>query len=121
MKRRCFKIDSARRRVLTRCLIAIVGLLIADTSLSPASAASRTEKTFGSWVVVCTEADNQPKRCSMIQRRIRADTKKLIMVWSISSDKDNQLIQSLVVPAGVSIKEGVRVFLGDAEPITIAY
>jgi invasion protein IalB len=88
---------------------------------APANAMTRTEKTFGSWTVVCVENDNKPKRCDMVQSRVQADSKKVVLIWSIASDPDKGLIQAVTVPAGVSIKEGVRLFIGDGEPLTLAY
>ena len=88
---------------------------------APAAAATKTEKTFDSWTVVCIENDDQVKRCSMIQSRIRAQDKRLVLMWSISADDDNRLTQSLTVPVGISIKEGIRLFIGEGDPETLGY
>lgn len=91
-------------------------------SAAPAPAATRTEKSFGSWDVVCVQQDdNAPKRCSLLQSRVQADNNKVVLIWSISSGDKKALTQAVTVPAGVSIKEGVRLFIGDAEPLTMAY
>jgi invasion protein IalB len=35
--------------------------------------------------------------------------------------RNNELTQSLTVPAGISIKEGIRLFIGDGDPATFGY
>lgn len=100
--------------------VALVAISFATIASSPASAATRIEKTFGNWSVVCVEPDKGAKRCSMIQSHVRANKKRLVLRWTISTNKGEQT-QALIVPAGVSVNEGVRLFLGDAEPIVVAY
>src|SRR5258708_36678278 len=80
----------------------------ATLSTGPASAATRTEKSFGSWDVVCVQQDdNSPKRCTLLQSRVDANNNnKMVLVWSISSGDKKELTEALTVPAGVSIKEG---------------
>lgn len=108
-------------------LIACRPLLILAAGLTalaaaPASAATRTEKSFGSWDVVCVQQDdNAPKRCTLLQSRVEASSKKMVLIWSISSGDKKDLTQAVTVPAGVSVKEGVRLFIGDAEPLSIPY
>jgi invasion protein IalB len=100
----------------------IVPAGLALLSAAPAQAATRTEKSFGSWDVVCVQQDdNTPKRCSLLQSRVQADNNKVVLIWSISSGDKKGLTQAVTVPAGVSIKEGVRLFIGDAEPLTMPY
>jgi invasion protein IalB len=99
-------------------------LLVALTML-PANAATRVEKVFGKWAVVCVQPDNQPKTCSMVQTHVQpiknSNRKRLMLRWTISINKDREQTQALVVPPGVSIKEGVRLFLGESAPKTIEY
>ena len=103
-------------------IAAFAAAVAATLHTPPASASTRTEKTFGSWDVVCVqEDDNAPKRCTLLQSRVEAESKKVVLIWSISSGNKNELIQAVTVPAGVSVKEGVRLFIGDAEPLTMAY
>jgi invasion protein IalB len=109
-------------------VIGAVALLVmssATVAWSPASAASRTEKTFGSWAVVCVEPENEAKACSMMQSIAQVDKQtnkqRLLLRWVISINKNHEQTQVLAVPAGVSIKEGLRLLLGDAEPIVIGY
>jgi len=98
-----------------------VALLAASLPAAPAAAATKTEKTFNAWTVVCVENDQEAKRCSLIQSRIRPQDKRLALLWSISAGDDNALTQSLTVPAGISIKEGIRLFVGDGDPRTLGY
>lgn len=102
-------------------LAACLAVVAAAIGPSPASAATKTEKSFDAWTVVCVENDDQAKRCSMTQSRIRAQDKKFALLWTISAGDDNQLTQTLAVPAGISIKEGIRLFVGDGDPQTLGY
>lgn len=95
--------------------------LLAAASAMPAAAATKTEKTFASWTVVCIENDQEAKHCSMFQSRIRAQDKRLALLWTISAGDDGRLIQALTVPVGISIKEGIRLFIGDGDPETLGY
>jgi len=97
---------------------------LAALAPTPAAASTRTEKSFGSWDVVCVQQDdNTPKHCTLLQSRVTADNNRLVMIWSINSGekKEKELTQAVTVPAGVSVKEGVRLFIGDAEPLTMPY
>jgi invasion protein IalB len=91
----------------------------------PASAATRTEKTFGKWAVVCLDQDNEGKSCSMVQSHVQRvkDSNKtaLVLRWTVSINKSGEQTQALIVPTGVSIKEGIRLFLGDAAPSVVEY
>jgi invasion protein IalB len=112
-------------RLLRLCATAsalLFSLAWVPASAATASTATRTEKTFGSWTVVCTE-DGKTKRCTMGQSRaqVEGNKKAVVLVWSISSSHAGDVTQSVLVPAGISVKEGVRVFIGDGDPITIPY
>jgi len=107
-------------RILGGSALAIVAILP-----SLATAETKTEKTFGGWTVTCTETEKTAKSCSMIQSLATVDKKtnrkRIVMRWALSNNKSHEQTQAVVVPTGVSIKEGVRLFLGEAEPIVIAY
>jgi invasion protein IalB len=108
---------SARRRAK-----AVAAATLVMIAAAPAAAATRTEKSFGSWDVVCVQQDDsQPKHCTLLQSRVEAQNNRLVMIWSINSGDSRKLTQALTVPAGVSIKEGVRLFIGDADPLTMPY
>lgn len=98
--------------------------LIAIATTADVHAAAKTERTFGTWSVVCVEPDKQPKSCSMIQSHVQAipqtNKKRMVLRWAISNSKTEQK-QAVIVPAGVSISEGVRLFLGDAQPVVLGY
>ena len=53
-----------------------LGIVLGGLVPSPVAAMTRTEKTFGSWDVVCVQNDDDSKRCSMIQSRVTADKKQ---------------------------------------------
>jgi len=108
--------------VACRRLAILLAAGLAVLSATPAEATTRTEKSFGSWDVVCVQQDdNTPKRCTLLQSRVQADNNKVVLIWSISSGDKKALTQAVTVPAGVSVKEGVRLFVGDAEPLTMPY
>jgi invasion protein IalB len=119
-------ISSAWREIpqVIAALAFVVATLAIATS-SPVSAAKQIEQTFGTWVVTCTEPDQGGKSCSMMQSAVRpvpqSNKKALVLRWAISIDAKRQLTQTLIVPTGVSPKEGIRLFLGEAEPIVIQY
>lgn len=110
-------------RSARRGFLALLGTLLVAAGIAPppAYAVTRTEKTFNAWTVVCIEDDNQAKRCSMLQSRVRTQDKQLVILWSISTGETDQLDQSLTVPVGISIKEGVRLFVDDRDPATLGY
>jgi invasion protein IalB len=105
----------------TRCLAIVAGLAPSFAAV-PASASTRTEKTFGSWDVVCVQDDDSaPKHCTILQSRVEPKSNRFVLIWSMTSGDKKQLTQTVTVPAGVSVKEGVRLFIGDAEPLSIPY
>jgi invasion protein IalB len=83
-----------------------------------AKADTRVQKTFGDWTVTCVDSGG-PKTCSLDTRAVtKADN--IAFVWTISL-VDKQVKSLLLVPAGISIPEGVRVLIGDGPPQTSAY
>jgi len=116
-------------RVLTVARVGAAGMFVLGFALgnpiTGAIADTKTEKSFGGWTVTCIEPDKGVKNCSMIQSLAavnkQTNQKRVVMRWAISDTKSHEQTQSVVVPTGVSIKEGIRLFLGDAQPIVIAY
>lgn len=102
-------------RALLFCVFSSVAVVVA---LMPAAAETRIQKTFGSWVVTCVENDGQ-KGCSLLTRAI-TKTDKTAFIWTIRM-VDKQALASLLVPTDISIPEGVRFSIGDANPQTTAY
>jgi invasion protein IalB len=105
--------------------VAVLMMGFATLSASPASAAEKIEKTFGKWDVVCVDTDKEPKACVMRQTVVAVNKqtgrRAMVLRWAISTNKNHEQTQQLLVPVGVSIKEGVRLFLGAGEPIVIPY
>src|SRR5262249_125406 len=108
--------------------IDIVALLVVGSALvmaTPGDATEMSQKTFGGWTVSCVEPHKPPTPCSMYQSQIQVDKqtnrKSLALRWTISTDEKHEQTMGFMVPSGVSIKEGVRFFLGDAEPVVVAY
>jgi invasion protein IalB len=108
-----------RRNKCTRALLvaALTGVVTA-AAWQPASAVTRVERTFGAWVVNCAD-DEREKVCALQTRAITRD-QKVAFIWRIRM-LDKQLKSELIVPAGVSLQEGVRFSIGTASPVTAAY
>jgi invasion protein IalB len=87
-------------------------------SLEPTRAATRVEKTFGSWLVTCVD-NGKKKNCTLGTRAVTKEN-KIAFIWNISL-VDKQLKSRFLVPTGVSLLEGVRFSVGNANPITAAY
>ena len=105
-------------RLATIC-VAGAGLALA---CQPASAATKTEQTFGAWNVTCVQDVNQPKQCQMAQPRTAGPKKQVVFVWVVRTNASKQLMNSVQMPgAAVSIKEGVRVSVGSKPPATVPY
>jgi invasion protein IalB len=102
-------------RALLVGALACLGVGIASNAL----AITRTEKTFGSWIVNCVEDNNQQKSCSL-RTRAMTQEKKVAFIWNVGM-VDKQLKSQLLVPSGVSLQEGVRFSIGTASPTTIVY
>lgn len=90
-------------------------------AVSASAAPTKVEKAFGAWTVSCVE-DNNVKRCSMSQSRSSGQQKKrVVFMWSVGQNASKELVNSIVVPAGVSVKEGIRVSVGNNPPKTVPY
>lgn len=85
-----------------------------------ALATTKIEKTFGAWRVFCVE-DKGDKRCTMTQARALAQSKQLAVAWSVARSPKGKAVNTLILPTGVSIPEGVRVGVGGKTPSTIGY
>ncbi len=96
---------------------ACVAMGLAATS---AAASTKTEKTFGAWTVTCVE-DNGTKRCGMTQPRTAGPKKQVVFLWSVATNASKQLMNSLMVPASISVKDGIRVSVGTKPPVTVPY
>ena len=107
-------------RVSLLAVVCAAAVAIAFAS-APAKAATKTEQTFGSWKVTCVQDTNTPKRCQMAQPRTAGPKKQVVFVWLVSTNASKQLMNSVQMPAAVSIKEGVRVSIGNKPPTTVPY
>lgn len=99
------------------CLGVAIGLMsVPDV----ANAATKIEKTFGPWRVICVE-DKGVKQCSMVQSRQQARSKQVVVAWSVAKTPKGDVVNSVIVPAGISIPEGIRISVGDQKPSTLGY
>lgn len=110
-----------RRRIALAVAAACAVAILAIVGSGPAEAVTRTEKTFQSWLVTCIENEGKPRTCSMAQRRVDPQSRQTVFIWSLTRGEDQGIVQSLTVPAGVSIKEGARLFVGEGGPLTFGY
>jgi len=84
-------------------------------------AATKTEQTFGMWKVTCVQDANRPKRCQLAQPRTAGPKKQVVFAWVVATNASKQLMNTVEMPAAVSIKEGVRVSIGNKVPTTVPY
>ncbi len=101
-------------------MLCAIACLSVGLSAKASLASTKTEKTFGAWTVTCVE-DNGAKRCFMSQQRVEAKTKRAIFVWVVTTNASKGLSNNLTVPASVSIKEGIRVSIGNKPQISVPY
>jgi invasion protein IalB len=95
--------------------------LAAALATASALAATKTEQTFGAWKVTCMQDTGQPKRCAMQQPRVAGEKKQVVFAWTVHTNASRELMNSIQVPAAVSIKEGVRVSIGNKPAVTVPY
>jgi invasion protein IalB len=108
-------ISGARTALMVAALSAL-----AAASVAPVSAATRVEKTFGKWIVTCVDNDAGARNCSMTQQvAAAAPARGAALIAVIRGTKAQQTL-ALLVPTGVSLKDGVTLALGDP-PTTLAY
>lgn len=101
-------------------LICAAAFIAVGATATSGIASTKTEQTFGAWTVTCVE-DNGTKRCGMSQPRTAGPKKQVIFVWSVATNASKQLMNSLVVPASISVKDGIRVSVGSKPPVTVPY
>jgi invasion protein IalB len=111
------KMQKSISRAAMICATACVAVGLTATS---GSATTKTEQTFGAWTVTCV-TDNATKRCSMSQPRTAGPKKQVVFVWSVATNASKQLMNNLMVPASISVKDGIRVSVGAKPPVTVPY
>jgi len=95
--------------------------VLAQAAQQPAQGgATKVEKAFDGWLVTCVE-NAKAKRCSMRQTRVVPKSKQVLFAWSIVSGADKKLVNVLTTPTGVSLADGIRLSLGQSQPVQIAY
>lgn len=100
--------------------IAAAAGLVAATGSS--DAATRTEKTFGKWLVACVDKDSGARTCVMSQALAAApNAKGASLILRITGTKDKQNLLA-IVPIGVSLPDGLTLSFGaDGKPMTLPY
>jgi invasion protein IalB len=108
-------------RSVTPAALAFVAVLVAGALPSTAASAStRVEKTFGKWAVTCVDDDAGNRNCSMNQSiPAAAPAHGAALIVVIRGTKTQQTL-TLIVPTGVSLKDGVSLTLGDP-PTALSY
>jgi invasion protein IalB len=103
-------------RVAMLCTLALLSVgLGAQTS----PGATKVEKTFGAWTVTCIE-NTGTKHCTLYEQ-LATQKKQVVFVWSIGANAQKEMVNSVAVLGGVSVKEGIRVSIGNAAPKLVAY
>jgi invasion protein IalB len=96
-------------------VLAAVAIMVATT---PAPAATRIQKTFGDWLVTCVDSGDQ-KHCALDTRAVTKN-KVTAFIWTMAV-VNKQMKSTLLVPANVSLPEGIRLSIGNANPETAPY
>jgi invasion protein IalB len=109
------KIRIAAAGALAACVLAV--------SVPAAEAATRIQKSFGSWRVDCTERENAQKNCSLQYSLVTRKDKKVVFSWTIvRRGKDGGTNKAVLrTPTGVLLADGVNVGFEGAEPVKINY
>jgi invasion protein IalB len=107
-----------RRLGLASLMLAGVIGTIVDSGA--ASATTRTQKTFGKWLATCIDDDKGGRRCSLTLSQFDPKTRRPIIIVTINGTKEGQNL-GLVVPTGISVKDGVSVSFGGGAATTVAY
>ena len=89
---------------------------------SGAVAQAKTQKTFGQWLVDCTESDAGAVKCGLRFSLINKKSKTVVFGWTIVPGKEEGTNKAVLqTPTGMLLPEGVRLQFPDAEPIAIPY
>ena len=88
-------------------------------TLSPGFAATKTEKTFGAWLVSCIENGGK-KSCSLVKKLQAPKTRRVAFVWAVGVDKQGHYVNSLAVPTGIAVKPGIHLAIGGKD-VAVAF
>jgi invasion protein IalB len=77
---------------------------------------------FENWIVTCDEFAEGPRTrsCSAVTQAFNQN-KQLVFQWTVTMDKDKQLMAVMQTATGVSIPPGVELRLGKSAPHKIPY
>jgi invasion protein IalB len=110
-------------RIIKTAAVAAIAAGALAVSLPAAEAATRLQKSFGSWQVDCTERENAQKNCSLQYSLVTKKDRKVVFSWTIvrrgSDGGTNKAV--LRTPTGVLLADGVNVGFEGADPVKINY
>lgn len=111
------EVRKAAKVVFVVAAICVTALVDAGS----AQAQTRTERAFDDWKVVCVETEEGSKRCSMSQALVQRNSRREIFRWLVAVDRQGEMVNVLSAPLGVSLRPGVELLLGDAEPVAVPF
>lgn len=82
---------------------------------NPPVAGSNTlsvNETHGDWIVLCSQAEAK-QICLMTQQQRKNDTKQLVIAAEISTDQNDQIRGTIILPFGLQLAAGVTVQVDD--------
>jgi invasion protein IalB len=87
-----------------------------------ATAASKTQKTFGPWSVDCAESDKGDVRCTLRFALVNKKSKSVVFGWSIvpgTGEAANKAV--LQTPTGILLGDGIQIQFPEADPTKAAF
>jgi len=75
---------------------------------------TNTEKQFKDWVVQCSEAKSQKKRCVMRQQALVSNTGQRLMALNVAKvDGKAKAVMSFTLPLGTFLPTGAQLYFDD--------
>lgn len=111
----------AARRAAHAAMGLAAGLVVALVHGGGAEAQTRTERAFDDWKVLCVESDDGVKRCRMTQALIRSNPRQEVFRWVLVVNQENEMVNVLNAPLGVSLSPGIELLVEGGEPISVPY
>lgn len=69
-------------------------------------------ETHGDWIVLCSKAEAK-QSCLMTQQQRKTDTKQLVIAAEITTDQNDQIRGTIILPFGLQLAAGVTVQVDD--------
>jgi invasion protein IalB len=83
-----------------------------ETPVAAGNNAFSVNETHGDWIVLCSKAEAK-QICLMTQQQRKNDTKQLVIAAEISTDQNDQIRGTIILPFGLQLAAGVTVQVDD--------